>query len=184
MAKRTSVEDRSDLLPDTWVLNKKFSRALTGPGTGVHSQLTGGQYELWDAERASSPIDFHADRSRLSILSSSSTSGRDSSISGSQIMACGARIPHVEHHFPRAISLLLPDRRVLSVAGDELPIFVLVLEFVVAVGISQVAGRRHFGSDGCPGQGKIRRPRILFPHVVFRFDSAAVFQLDSLLVDV
>ena len=31
------------MLPDTWVLNKKFSRDLTGPGTGIHSQPNVGQ---------------------------------------------------------------------------------------------------------------------------------------------
>src|SRR5262249_37936914 len=75
------------------------------------------------------------------------------------------RISDVERNFPSAITLLFPDRYILTVAGGRLALRIRSLRHVGAIRVSQVARPRHVGAYGFPAEreprlGKRRRHRL------------------------
>jgi hypothetical protein len=92
----------------------------------------------------------------------------------------GAGVSHVDDHLPLAVLLLLPDRGVLAVVGNEVALFIFGGVDVIAVGVAEIAGRRHFSVDGRPGKGRAFGPRGLFAHRIFVVDATAVNNFDAI----
>ena len=96
----------------------------------------------------------------------------------------GAGVSHVDDHLPLAVLLLLPDRGVLAVVGNELALFIFGGVDVIAVGVAEIAGRRHFSVDGRPGKARAFGPRRLFAHRLFVVDAAAVDNFDAIFGEI